>query len=100
MPTPFANLEDVVNSSVISRLANKTLTIEGEEIDGIFNDRFDEVGFVESSNPTFETLTSNIPDVEQGDGAIDALGKNWDVVGVERDGTGITKLELRVRLYE
>ncbi|WP_299078924.1 hypothetical protein [uncultured Paraglaciecola sp.] len=101
MPTPFASLETRVNDSVLRRLANKTLTIDHVDVDGIFKDPFEEVGFVESSNPTFETLESNLDCIEQGSMAEEmSTGKQWEIIGIEKDGTGIVKLELRVKWYE
>lgn len=101
MPTPFASLEARVNGSVLKSLANKTLSIDHVNIDGVFKDPFEEVGFVESSNPTFETLESNLHCIEQGSMAEEmSTGQQWEVVGIEKDGTGMAKLELRVKWYD
>ena len=101
MAIPFASLESRVNVATVSNLANKTLKIDFVDVDGIFDDSYAEVGFVETSNPIFETLTANIPEVTQGVTALDEVtGKEWEIIGVENDGTGMTKLELRVKWYE
>ena len=101
MATPFASLESRVNAATVSKLANKTLKIDYVDVDGIFDDGYAEEGFIETSSPTFETLTANIPEVTQGCTVFEeATNKEWEVIGMQSDGTGMTLLELRVKWYE
>lgn len=97
MSIPFAALESRLNDAAIRSIANRTLTIDSVAVDGVFDDRFGEVNFIESSNPTFTAKTSDIPSVANGSVVMDGA-KEYSVIGVERDGTGMTKLELRFKL--
>lgn len=100
MAIPFASLETRVNAATNKHLANRTLKINYVDVDGQFDNGYEEAGFTESSNPTFETLTSNLVDVEHKTLVLDdATGEEWEVIGIENDGTGMTKLELRVKWY-
>ena len=54
MVAPFAQLQQRVNDAEISHLANKTFVINGNSVDGAFDNGFINVGMVESQSPTFE----------------------------------------------
>lgn len=93
----FEDLSVFINSDTPGY---KRLTIDYVPIDGIFDDDYQESNFTESSNPVFMVKTADIPDVKQGSMAEDSANKLWEVIGVQNDGTGMTKLELRVKWYE
>lgn len=95
MPTPFAALEQSVNGVVVDNLSNKTLIIDSVSVDGIFDDTYIEAGFVESSNPMFTAKSDDMPSVAQGHKAVDGA-KQYEIVSVQPDGTGMTTIELRL----
>ena len=95
MAIRFADLEVSVNGSVTDNLSNKILVIDSNDVEGIFSKQYVEARFVESNNPTFTAKSSDLIDVVQGCKAEDG-SKQYEVVGVEPDGTGLTKLELRL----
>jgi len=95
MANPFAALEGSANNLIVSNLSNKTLLIDYVEVSGIFDDRFIEDGFIETTNPIFTIKTSDAPENEKCAKVEDENGKVWDIVGIQNDGTGITILELR-----
>ena len=96
MPTPFASLEHEVNQAIVTDLANKTIKVYDKEVDGIFLNDYDEVGFVESSNPAFVARSSDLVDVEHDMEVYGLDGSKYRVVGIKPDGTGMTILELHV----
>ena len=96
MPTPFASLESEVNQAVVADLANKTIKVYDKEVDGIFLNDYDEVGFVESSNPAFVAREQDLQIVGHGMDAYTADGTKYKIVGKRPDGTGMTVLELHV----
>lgn len=96
MPTPFASLESEVNQAVVADLANKTIKVYDKEVDGIFLNDYDEVGFVESSNPSFVAKSTDLVDVEHDMEVYGLDGSKYRVVGIKPDGTGMTILELHV----
>lgn len=96
MPTPFASLESEVNQAVVADLANKTIKVYDKEVDGIFLNDYDEVGFVESSNPAFVAKSADLVDVEHDMEVYGLDGSKYRVVGIKPDGTGMTILELHV----
>lgn len=73
-----------------------TVVIDGTETGALFDNQFQETNFIESSNPLLYVKTADITDV-----AVNSVVMNgateYRVIGVEDDGTGITKLELRLR---
>lgn len=99
MPTPFASFESDVNQSIVKNLANKTIKIYDKEVDGIFLNDYDEVGFVESSNPAFVAKSSDLVDVEHDTEVYGLDGSKYRVVGIKPDGTGITILELHIEWH-
>lgn len=96
MPTPFASLESEVNQAIVEDLANKTIKVYDKEVDGIFLNDYDEVGFVESSNPAFVAKSADLVDVEHDMEVYGLDGSKYRVVGIKPDGTGMTILELHV----
>lgn len=96
MATPFASLESEVNQAVVADLANKTIKVYDKEVDGIFLNDYDEVGFVESSNPAFVAKSADLVDVEHDMEVYGLDGSKYRVVGIKPDGTGMTILELHV----
>lgn len=96
MPTPFASLESEVNQAVVADLANKTIKVYDKEVDGIFLNDYDEVGFVESSNPAFVAKSADLVDVEHDMEVYGLDGSKYRVVGIKPDGAGMTILELHV----
>jgi len=66
-------------------------------VNGIFDDEyFDEVGGsvgIEGSQPRFTCKAEDIIDVEQGD-SLSVSGKTYQIVNVQKDGTGIVILVL------
>jgi len=99
MPTLFKSLEASVNSAIVKILANQTLTINGLNVDGVFLNEYDEVGFVESSNPAFVAKESDLQLIEHGMDAYSADGTKYQVVGIKPDGTGMKVLELHVEWH-
>lgn len=96
MPAPFAKLEKRVTDAVKNKLANKTFTINGVAVDGVFMDDYTDIDMVESSNPVFIARTEDLPAIAHGMKLDDADGNRYEVVGVKPDGGGMTQLELRV----
>jgi hypothetical protein len=89
------DLDDFINEDTPGY---KVLLINYENVAGIFDQDYVESGFVETSDPVFITKTSNIPDIEQDLPVVDEVtDKEYTVVGVEPDGTGLTKLELKLK---
>lgn len=75
----------------------KVLAVDGVSVGGIFDDYFVEDSFVETSDPTFTAKTSLISSVVHNSTVVDsAAGNNYRVSGVASDGTGFTKLDLRL----
>ena len=72
------------------------LVIDGETVEGIFDNKFQDANFVESSNPVFTVKTADVASI-----AVNSVVMNGEteyrVIGVEDDGTGVTRLELRLR---
>lgn len=96
----FAALETQVNDAVIQHLNNRTVTIAGNSITGVFDDRYVEAAFVESSNPFFTVKESDLV------GGLDALADRsevvdgstlYEVASSQPDGTGLVKIELRLK---
>ena len=96
MATPFASLESEVNQAIVTDLANKTIKVYDKEVDGIFLNDYDEVGFVESSNPAFVAKSADLVDVEHDMEVYGLDGSKYRVVGIKPDGAGMTILELHV----
>lgn len=95
MPAPFAALETRVNRAIFSRLANVQGTVDGVSVSGIFENVFidaDGLG-VAGTAPMFTCQSADVPGVVKGDPAVmNAI--NYTVVGIEPDGTGVTRLQL------
>lgn len=93
MVAPFAQLQQRVNDAEISHLANKTFVINGNSVDGAFDNGFINVGIVESQAPVFECRESDIGIVTHGM-VITSDAVSYKVRGVQPDGTGLIKLVL------
>lgn len=66
------------------------------EIFGVYDEDFVELGFdraVESSQPTLQCRTSDLPGVRHGD-TVSVEGRLYEIVGVHPDGQGMTTLRL------
>lgn len=96
MAAAFASLIAKINDSVIGHLSNKVLIVNGQEVEGIYTNGYDEVGFTESSNPAFVAKSTDLVDVEHDMEVYGLDGSKYRVVGIKPDGTGMTILELHV----
>ena len=96
MVAPFAAFETQVNDVVIDVLANKVLIINGQDVEGIYLNEYDEVGFTESSNPAFVAKASDVLGIEHGMEAYAEGGEKFLVVGVKPDGAGMVVIELAI----
>ena len=96
MAAPFAAFETQVNAVVIDVLANKVLIINGQDVEGIYLNEYDEVGFTESSNPAFVAKASDVLGIEHGMEAYAEGGEKFRVVGVKPDETGMVVIELAI----
>jgi hypothetical protein len=69
--------------------------IDGVDVGVLFDSPFQEVNFIESSNPIAYVKTADITGV-----AVNSVVMNgateYRVIGVEDDGAGVSKLELRL----
>ena len=74
----------------------KTVQIEYQDVSGILDKDYEETNFVESSNPVFWVESSDISNITQGCLLVDG-DFYYDIIGIEDDGSGITKLELRMK---
>ena len=91
----FATLESRITNTVISRLANKTMTFNGTPITGVFDNRPEDVNFVESSQPEFVIKTSDIGSIQLNSQLIDG-SITWVVNEIDKDDAGLTRLQLRL----
>jgi len=94
---PFVTLEARVNSAVLRRLANAEATYQGGQPFGVIFNRepVDQLGIVESYQPTCGLMLSLVPGIAQGS-AITVAGRSWTVVGgLEPDASGWATLHLR-----
>ncbi len=96
MATPFASLIASVNDAVIAHLANKVMVINGQEVEGIYTNGYDEVGFTESSNPAFVAKAEHVVGIEHGMEAYAEGGEKYRVAGLRPDGDGMVAIELAV----
>lgn len=97
MPTPFAAMQDRINTVCRAKLANATAVFAGlaAPVDGLFENGFSaELGMV-GAEPRFGCPEAEAPGVAQGHeltiGAVDYVVK-----GVEPDGTGWVRFILEV----
>ena len=68
-------------------------TVDGVEVLGYFDSEFVEVNGVESKRPIFMCATSDVSGVTHADPVVyDAT--NYEIVGIQHDGTGVTVLVL------
>jgi len=93
MPTPFAILQQRINDAGISHLANHSFLINGNIVDGVFNNEYVTVGMVESQSPVFECRESDIGVVTNGM-VISSGVMQYKVRGLQPNGSGMTKLIL------
>ncbi len=97
MAAPFAALESRLNTAVLSRLSNAAVTVDGAEVNGIFDNGYDlaTVGLsgMASTQPTFTLSTSSVPASPVGTPVV-VNGTNYLVAAHEPDGTGISRLIL------
>ena len=96
--TPFASLEQRLNTAVVSRLSNATATLNGVEVAGVFDNsyRAGDIGIgMASTQPAFTTLTANV--VGEAVGQLLVIhGTGYYVAAHEPDGTGMSLLLLEV----
>jgi hypothetical protein len=96
MAVTFDVLEIKANDAIMRSLANKSLRVGTDYIDGIFDDRPSEVNFIESSDPTFTIKTSDATNIFM-DTRIYDDEKEYRVIGIEQEDGGTTKLQLRFK---
>ena len=99
MAAAFASLIAKINDSVIGHLSNKVLIVNGQEVEGIYTNGYDEVGFTESSNPAFVAKSEHVLGIEHGMEAYAEGGEKFRVVGVKPDGFGMSVIEPAVEWH-
>ena len=98
MTAPFAALEARTATAVFARLANADATLGGVPVTGIFDNESDmqNLGLgVFATAPVFTLPTSSVPSPVIGVALV--IGAvTYKVVESMPDGTGVTRLQLRV----
>lgn len=98
MTAPFAALEARVNAAVFARLANADATLNGVAVVGIFDNGYDEQAIamgISGTAPLYTLASSAVPSGVIGMSLV--IGATtYKVVESMPDGTGITRLQLRV----
>jgi hypothetical protein len=98
MAAPFAALEARTASAVLRRLSNADATLPGGVVVPVVFDapHADALGgLMESSKPTVLGRTADLSAIDH-DAELSIDGNVWRVVGVQPDGTGMTRLMLEV----
>ena len=97
MSAAFAALESRVNSSVFNRLSNAVATLNGTEVQGIFDNDYDAAGVglsgMAGSTPVFKLATNLVPPSSVGLPLV-VGGRTYHIVESHPDGTGLTLLML------
>ncbi len=89
----FVNPLDFAGSATYTPVAGSPVTVTGIYDDQTIEDRGEaEIGERESQ-PTFECKTSDVPNAGHDDTLV-VSGQSHKVVGVDKDGTGVTTLIL------
>ena len=68
-------------------------TVRGRQINVIFDQQYVDTLGVETSQPAATCASSDVADVEQDD-SITVDGREYRIIGVQPDGTGVTVLRL------
>ena len=69
-------------------------TVRGRTINIIFDEQYIDVEGVESSQPAATCQSADVADVEQDD-ALTVQGREFRIIGIQPDGTGVTVLRLQ-----
>jgi len=97
MPTPFAARESRLNAAVFKHLANAAGVLDGESVDGIFDDEYvtANVGVIgmASSGPAFTLPTALVPSGVEGVELV-VRGNSYTVQEHRPDGAGSSVLLL------
>lgn len=98
MPSPFKALESRLNRAVIARLSNVDATVTtpfGEVLtfSGIFDAPYQAAGVFEAEQPSILARADEVPGVDH-TSQLRIAEQTWQVVGVQPDGTGMTRLVL------
>lgn len=97
MPAPFAAMQEKLNASVESRLANAEADFGGAVgvVSGRFGNEYAEAfGAVAGSRPVFRCMADAVADVTRAD-AVTISGIAYSVAEIRPDGRGNTTLVLR-----
>lgn len=96
MPTPFAALEQRLNTVTMAKLANATVLLDGVSVDGIFGDAYAQAGGgvgMASTTPSFRLRTEHVPDAPIGK-ALVRDGVTYLIASHDPDGSGMSLLLL------
>jgi hypothetical protein len=97
--TRFAALEAKANAALLRHLANAQATVAGVAVQGVFGNGYavGQVGAlgIASTQPSLTLLTTQVPAEPIGQ-AVLVAGQAYAVDAHEPDGTGISRLLLRV----
>lgn len=96
MPTPFAQLQDSINRTVLGTLSNAVAVVGGRDVPVIFDQTYDAPFDTQVDAALTDCVGSAalLAGVERGS-AITVGGAAFNVERVEPDGTGLTRLVLR-----
>lgn len=96
MPNRFAALQTRINDAQIKHLSDKTLFIDGADVEGLFNSNYVDPFNVETSSPMFECKESDVQYINHGAWVSDGLVV-YLVRSIQRDGLGMVKLILELQ---
>ncbi len=95
MATPFAAMEERVNSGALAMLANADADFGGGlVVSGIFTEHPEMINLVQSSNPIFQCQAASIAGIGYGD-AVTIKATAYIVLKVDIDETGWAIAELQ-----
>ena len=95
MSAAFAALETRLNSACLRALANKTASVGGGSVDGIFDNGYATALDIGGSAPTFTMDSSQMGSAEVNSALVISGQPNYVISTIEPDGTGLVVLRLR-----
>jgi len=89
-----STFNDTLDPLIVGVLGDDTVTVDGTSVSGVWRESFVEVNGVETTAPTFTSLTSSFPAMSHGS-AVVYDSANYTIVGIEPNETGMTMIVLQ-----
>lgn len=96
MATPFASLMTRLNDAQVTHLSDKTFSINGVNVDGLFSLNYVDPFNVETNSPAFTCKVSDVPEVTHDDYANEGVNI-YKIRSIQPDGQGMVTLVLEVQ---